>query len=484
MSEKPVAIVGAGIGGLALALRLAHRGVNTVVFEKTGVPGGRNRPVRVGECQFDGGPTLLMMLDPFRKLFDDVGERLEDHLDLVLCDPSYRVFYRDGTRIEGTPNVARMVGQILALSGERDARAYPRMLGDLASLYEDAIPNFVAKNFDSPLDFFGPRQLALVAKHGMLGNLATKMGRYFEDPRLRMLFTFQTMYLGLSPYDAPWVYAVLTYMEYGEGIWYPRGGMVRLAEVLAGLAVRKGAEVRCDAEVKSIDRHGVTLASGERVEARAVVANADLPYVERDLLREAPREAGKRRYSCSALMFYIDYHGELPDLLHHNVFFGEDFAANLHALFSTRTIPDDPAFYACITRRTDPDKAPTGHENLYLLVPCPNLDHAFGPEDERRLREAAFARLAAEVGFDPSRVAAIRSYTPHDWANDLNLDRGAAFGLSHDFWQSAYFRPSNRSRTHPNVTFVGASTTPGNGLPMVLISAELAERRLAKDGVL
>lgn len=452
-----------------------------MVFEKTRVVGGRNRPVEVNGCRYDGGPTLMMMLDPFRKLFQDVGERLEDHLDIVLCDPSYRVFYADGKRIEGTPNIAKMVTQITEMSGRKDSLGYVKLMGDLADLYRASIPNFVEKNFYNPLDFFGGKALPLVVKHRMLGNLAKGVQRYVDDPRLQMLFSFQTMYLGLSPYDAPWVYSVLTYMEYGEGIWYPKGGMIEIAGAIARLAEHKGAEIRLNSAVAKIDGGTVLLETGERMEFDAVVCNADLPYAEREL-EAKPKPVKKRRNSCSAYMIYIDYAGALPDLLHHNVFFGPDFFGNLDAIFHKLQIPSEPAFYACVSSRSDASKAPPGHENLYLLVPCPNMDRPWSDADACALQESVFGRLEKEIGFDRDRIAGMKTYSPQDWRDDLNLEDGAAFGLSHDFWQSAYFRPSNKSRTNDRLYYVGASTVPGNGLPMVLISADLAVQRLQKEG--
>jgi len=484
VAQRSFIVVGAGLGGLATALRLAHRGHRVTVLERTGRVGGRNRPATVGDCRFDGGPTLMMMRDPFERLFTDVGERMQDHLSVSLCDPSYRVFWDDGARLDGTPNVALMIQQIQAMSGQKDALAYPKLLGDLAALYRDSIPNFVRKNFDSPLDFFGPRQLAMVARHGMIGNLARRIERTLDDPRLRMLFSFQTMYLGLSPYDAPWVYAVLTYMEYGEGIWYPQGGMVEVGDAVARLAAQRGAEIRLNTAVARVEGNTVELESGERLTADAILMNADLPYSEAKLERRPAPRADRRRYSCSTYMLYLDYAGSLPQLLHHNVFFGADYRSNLDDVFHRGKRPEDPAFYACISARTEPAMAPVGHENLYVLVPCPNLDTPFTPTDAQALRDHVYGRLAREVGFDPDRVVASQEYTPNDWAQELNLERGAAFGLSHDFWQSAFFRPSNRSRTNPHLFYVGASTVPGNGLPMVLISAELAEDRLARAGLL
>jgi len=353
-----------------------------------------------------------------------------------------------------------------------------RLLADLETLYEGAIPNFVRKNFFSPADFFGLKQLRLVAKHKMLGNLARRIESYVQDPRLRMLFSFQTMYLGLSPFRAPWVYAVLTHMEYGEGIWYPQGGVSEIGRAIAKLARARGAEIRLNSEVANVEGRRVTMASGETIEADAVILNADLPYAKRELLGEPPVKAS---YSCSAYMEYIDYQGELPELLHHNVFFGPDFRANLDQIFTRLELPDEPAFYAAISARTDSSRAKPGHENLYLLTPCPNLDRTWTAHDALALRDRVYRRLAAETSFDPARIAAVKSITPVDWAEDLNLDKGAAFGLTHEFKQSAYFRPSNRSRTHDNTYFVGASTVPGNGLPMVLISAELLEQRLERD---
>ncbi len=479
-------MVGAGLGGLATALRLAHRGHRVTVLEKNDSTGGRNRRVQVGDCAFDGGPTLMMMLDPFKKLFTDVGERLEDHMNIKLCDPSYRVFFADGSQIEGTPNVARMVDQIERLSGRHEAERYGKLLGDLAELYRISIPNFVRRNYNSMLDLASPKALGMVLQHHMLDNLAKRIERYVEDPRLRMLFTFQTMYLGLSPYDAPWVYGVLTYMEYGEGIWYPMGGMARIHESVEELAAKKGVEVRLNANVKAVRGKTVELDSGETLTADAVITNADLPYSEETLEKEARKSKPKpkRRYSCSAYMMYIDYKGELPELLHHNVFFGSDFKGNLDALFhEPLSVPDEPAFYCCISKRSDPERAPEGHENVFVLIPCPNNDYPMSEADERKMQEYVYKRLHQAACFDKSKIVEQKTYGPREWATDYNLDKGAAFGLSHDFMQSVCFRPDNRSKENPGVYYVGASTVPGNGLPMVLISAELVEDRLVKAGL-
>jgi len=477
--------VGAGLGGLATALRLAHRGHKVTILEKTDAIGGRNRVIRVNECVFDAGPTLLMMLDPFVKLFRDVGERFEDHLQITLCDPNYRTFFADGNRIDCTTNVAKMIRQIEALSGPKDAAEYPQMLGKLADLYHSSVPNFVRRNYDSPLDLAKLNSAKIALKHGMLGNLAKGMERFFDDPRLRNLFCLQTMYLGLSPYDAPWVYAVLVYMEYGEGIWYPNGGMAEICQAVGKLAEIRGVEIRLNSPDEGIEGKSVRLESGETLAANAVICNADLPYADRSLTLTLDKRSGRAlRHSCSAFTIYMDYEGELPDVLHHNIVLGKDFSGNLDQIFNQHIIPDDPAFYMASSSKTDRTKAPHGHENLQLLVPCPNLDHPWTDNDAKTLKERVFTRLEQEVGFDRTQIRGMKTLTPLDWKSMLNLDKGAAFGLSHDFMQSVCFRPSNKSKTCPGLYYVGASTVPGNGLPMVLISAELVEQRLLADGLI
>jgi len=476
---KHIIVVGAGFGGLATAARLAHRGHRVTVLEKNAYVGGRNRHVQVGECRFDSGPTLLMMLDPFRKLFADLGEDFDQVVRPQLCDPSYRVFWRDGSELDATTEVAQMTRRLRTLAGDKDADAYPGFLQSLKDLYDDAIPHFVRKNYRSVADFATPAQLRRVTRHGMLGNLAKRVERTFDDPRLHMLFSFQSMYLGLSPYEAPFVYATLAYMEYGEGIFYPEGGLGGLSETVAQLAKAHGAEIRLEAPVASVSGTEVTLDSGETLRADAVVVNSDLPYAQREL-EEVP---GRRlRSSCSAHVMYIDYAGELDGLQHHNVFFGAHFRQNLDALFHQLRTPEDPAFYVCASSKTDPTAAPAGHTNLFLLVPVPNLDYTASSQDIAALEQAVLGRLECEAGFEPHRVKAVARRGPQEWAGELNLDRGAAFGISADLFQSAFMRPQNKSR-QSGVYYVGASTVPGNGLPMVLISAELVEQRLVAEGV-
>jgi len=482
MKSKTIAVIGAGVGGLGAALRLSHRGHRVVVFEKNGFIGGRNRRDHVNDAHFDAGPTLLMMLDPFRKLFADVGESFDEHISTVLCDPTYRVFFKDGSRIDGTTRVAEMASRIEALAGKEASDAYPGFLKELKQLYDESIPYFVRKNFGSLSDFASPSQISRVLKNHMLGNLAKRVHAKFSDPKVRMLFTFQTMYLGLSPFDAPWVYATLAYMEYGEGIFYPMGGLPAISEAIARLAEERGTEIRLDSPVKGIDGKNVVLESGEIFEADIVIANADLPYVDRELNNQTSKR--ELRYSCSAHLMYIDYEGDLPGMEHHNVFFGNDFEGNLRSLFHDFKMPRDPAFYACISAKTESLMAAPGHQNLMLLVPVPNLTHKPTEQEMIILEDEVIQRLVKEVGFEPKRIRGMKRRGPHEWLNELNLDRGAAFGISHDLFQSAFMRPQNRSKSNPNLFYVGASTVPGNGLPMVLISAELVEQRLIDEGLI
>ena len=479
---KDVIVIGAGVGGLGVALRLAHRGHRVTILEKNSEIGGRNRREQVGECRFDGGPTLLLMLDPFRKLFADVGEDFDRLVPCKMCDPSYRVFFADGTQVEGTTDRKRMIENIRRMSGNKDADAYPAFMDELANLYEMVIPNFVRNEFRSIKDVASPRQIGRVIKHHMLTNLAKRLKTKFDDPRLQMMFSFQTMYLGLSPYNAPWLYATLAYMEYGEGIFYPEGGLGSISDTIAELATKRGATIRLNANVKSIEGSTVTLNDGETLTADFVIANPDMPYAQRELIKKPTKR--KLRYSCSAQLLYIDYEGTLDGYEHHNVIFGGDFKSNLESISTDPRMPNDPAFYLCNSSKTDPTLAPEGHSNMFLLIPVPNLEFKRTTEMDQCLEDEVFTRLEKIGGFDRTKIRSVKRRGPAEWESELNLDRGAAFGIGHDLFQSAFMRPGLRSKDNSCLYFVGASTLPGNGLPMVLISGELVEQRLIADGAI
>lgn len=486
MTARKFIVVGAGLGGLATALRLAHRGHQVTVFEKNDFVGGRCHQIQRQGFSFDGGPTLLMMLEPFRKLFADVGENFDEWIDVQLCEPSNRVFFEDGTQIDSSSDLDKMVTQIQSLSGAEDAAAFPKMIKELKGLYDESIPRFVRRNTNSIFDLLSPQSAITALRNGMLGRLDRMMARRFKDQRLRDLFCLQSMYLGLCPWDAPSVYALLTYLEFGEGIWYPKGGLSAIPIAVSELAKSKGVEIQLNAKVASMTGTSVTLATGESFSADAVICNADLPYGERELAKPQKKQGSIKpknyRYSCSATMMYLGYEGDLPRFAHHNIVLSRNFNQNLREIFVDKTPSGDPSFYVAISSKTEPMMAPPGASNLFVLIPCPHLDFHWSSAATNELESRVLGRLESDFQFDPSKITFKQTRTPGDWQSQFNLDRGAAFGLSHDFFQSVCFRPSNKSRSVPGLYYVGASTTPGNGLPMVLISAELVEKRLEEDG--
>jgi phytoene desaturase len=486
-------VIGAGIGGLATAARLARAGYRVSVLEKGSRPGGRAGVLTQDGFRFDTGPTLFLMPDVFAETYAALGERMHDHLDLVRLDPTYRIRFHDETTLDLSANLYDMRVQLEAMEPGAFA-AFLRFMSEGYRHYHLSLERFVGRNFSSLFDYFSPANLPLILRLKALVKHHANTARHFRDPRLQAAFSFQNMYLGVSPYDAPATYSLLQYTELADGVWFPRGGMVRVIESLAAIAAGLGVHFRYDAPVARIDVEagratGVTLADGERLRADLVVANADLPYVYAALLPDdgtAARLVAKK-YTSSALMFYWGVTGERSAaLLHHNVFLADHrYRESFERIFHDLTLPEIPSFYICAPTRTDPSFAPPDGDSLMVLVPVGHLNER-QPQDwaalQARAREAVLARLSTlGLGDLSGRIVFEATMGPQDYQRELNLVKGAAFGLSHNFAQVGYLRPHNRHPRYRNLYFVGASTHPGTGLPIVLLSARLVTERILKE---
>lgn len=487
-----VIVIGAGIGGIAIAGRLARLGHQVTVLEKNSKPGGRTYKIeRDGYC-FDTGPTLFLMPDIFAETYKALGERMEDHLDLQRIDPTYRVHFDDGASIDLTGDMPRMREQLDAL--EPGAfNAMLRYLSEGYRAYHASINSFVGRNFTNILQYFSPANLPLMFEVKALQKHYSNLKRFFRDPRLRAAFSFQNMYLGLSPYDAMATYSLLQYTELGEGVWFPRGGMYKVIESLEQIATGLGARFRYNASVSQIITEGnrttgVALHGGETLNADLIIANADTPYVYDKLLPDGmSSRMARMKYTSSALMFYWGVKGERsPALLHHNVFLADQqYKESFDRIFRDHTLPDRPSFYLAAPTRTETHFAPADGDSLMALVPTGHLDE-MQTQDwvamRQRAREVIYKRLA-RIGLTDVRERTLfeESIGPLEYQEQLNLVKGAAFGLSHNFMQVGYLRPHNRHSRYGNLYFVGASTHPGTGLPLVLLSAKLVEERIKKE---
>ena len=493
-SAATTVIIGGGVGGLATAIRLAAAGHKVTVLERNPSAGGRANEIRADGYRFDTGPSLLLMPDVYRELFAAAGRRIEDYVTFLPMDPNYRVHLGDGRWFDASRNLARMassVNQIEQGAGTRIAV----FLKDAGYKYRIAREKFVGRNFLHLFQFLTPANLYYLLRTEALANLFRTAGRYFRDEHLRLAFTFQTMYLGISPLNAPAIYALLPYTELAEGIWYPAGGVYRLIEAMLRLAEELGAEIRTSAEVVGLRfdgerAAGVTLLNGEELDADIIVANADLPGAYHRLVPEELRpdftnaRLRRMRYTASAYMLYLGVDRVYEQLQHHNVFFTHDFRANFDAIFRTRRLPAEPSLYIAAPGRTDPTVAPPGHDALMVLVPVPHLarDGVNWKRDEPAFRERVYDRLE-RVGLENLRqhVRLERRFTPIDWRDTYGLTLGAAFGLGHDFMQVGYLRPGNRAKKVRNLYFVGASTVPGTGVPMVIIGSRLVAERILHE---
>ena len=480
-----VVVVGAGLGGLSAALRLAGAGREVTVLERGPGPGGRAGLLAEGGYRFDTGPTVLTMPDLVADALACVGERLEDWLDLVPLDPLYRAHYPDGSTLDVRADPAAMATEVERVCGPAEAAGYLRFRDYATRLYVLEMKDFIDRNLDSPLDLIRPSLARLVAMGGF-GRLAPRVARFFADPRTQRIFSFQSMYAGVSPYDALAIYAVIAYMDTVAGVWFPRGGLHAVPAALAGAAEKHGVTLRYGTAATRVELSGrrataVITDGGERLAADAVVLNPDLPVAYRELLPPActPPRVRRLTYSPSCMVLLAGSTARYDGAAHHNIHFGRSWRGVFRELITDRTLMTDPSLLVTVPTHTDPTLAPPERQSYYVLAPTPNLD---APLDwdviAPRYRDEIVERLEQRgyIGFG-NAIEVEHVITPADWAR-RGMERGAPFAAAHTLAQTGPFRPRNLAPGLDNVVFAGSGTQPGVGVPMVLISGRLAAERI------
>jgi phytoene desaturase len=481
-----VVVIGAGLGGLAAAAHLVRRRHDVTVLERESVPGGRVGLFADAGFRIDTGPSVLTMPDLLADTFRAAGAELERYLTLDPLDPVYRASFADGSQLRIHHDREAMTQEIREFSSAREAGAYNEFREWLGELIAVEMPHFVDTNFDGVTTLLRTWRAGLdVLRLGGLSRFDSKVSSFFTDERLQRVFSFQSLYAGLTPHDALALYSIVTYMDTIAPVRVAHGGMHAIPVALARAVVAGGARIRYSTPVTRIllggDNRvtGVEIGGSERVVADAVVCNVDLPVAYRTLLGgiDAPRPARRGKFTPSCLLWLAGVSGPAPaDALHHNLHFGDQFGDAFKAVIKRGVRMSDPSILVSVASLSNPDAAPAGHTTLAVLEPVPNLDGRIDwARDGDRLADD-LKRRVAQLGY-PTDVVVERVLDPLDW-EARGLARGTPFGLSHTLRQSGPFRPNNVERRAPGLFFAGASTVPGVGVPMVLVSGKLAAERV------
>lgn len=482
-STDHVVVVGAGFAGLAAALHLTGRGREVTVLERQPWPGGRAGRRDIDGFRVDTGPTVLTMPDIIDEAFAAVGETSSHRLELRPVDPAYRAMFADGSAIDVHSDAERMVAAVRDFAGPRQADGYLRLRRWLTRLYRTEFDGFIAANFDSPLSLLNAR-LARLAAIGGFRRWDTMVKRYLSDPRLRRVFTFQSLYAGVAPQHALAVYAVIAYMDTVAGVFFPRGGVRALPDALAAAAGDAGVQFRYGSTVTALERSGSRVTAvhtddDRRIACDAVVLTTELPQTYR-LLGRRPRRVLPLRAAPSAVVLHVGCRAARSQTAHHTILFGAAWEQTFTDIVERGRLMADPS--VLVTRPTagDPALAPAGRDLLYVLAPAPNL--ASGDIDWSQIGDAYAAGLLDVVrdrllpGLrDDARLLHVD--TPADWARQ-GMVAGTPFALAHTFAQTGPFRPANTVRGLDNAVLAGSSTLPGVGVPTTLISGRLAADRI------
>jgi phytoene desaturase len=476
---KKILVIGAGLGGLAAAIRLAHAGHAVEVWEKNAEAGGKLKEVRDGGFRWDTGPSLLTMPDVLRDLFAVAGERLEHHLHLVRLDSACRYFWTDGIVIDedaafwARPEVARFL-------------AYARGIYELSGeAYLNHPPSEMWRAF-TPRNLSRLRHLGKVAT---TQTLAREVERRIADPHLRQIFLRFATYNGSSPYRTPATFNIIPYVEATFGPWYVRGGMVKIARELQALAERNGVMFRFDTTAVAVERNSALAADGHRAKFDYLVCNADVLTAGATFLASLTSEKTRRTLqreplSTSAFILFLGVRGRDLRLAHHNILFSDDYPREFDEIHTQKIAPQQPTIYIAISARTDFAHAADDEDNWFVLVNAPARDpnQPWTPEETRGYRDLVLQRLA-KFGLDdlPARIAAERVFTPTDFATRDLAHHGALYGWASHSIRTSLLRPPLRAPGTRNIFFTGGTTHPGGGIPLVLLSGKMVADMIQRE---
>lgn len=485
-----VAIVGAGIGGLSAAIRLAAAGKRVAVFEQNAHVGGKMAEVQQDGFRWDTGPSVITMRPVFEALFAAAGRRLDDYLALLPVEPLTRYFYPDGVKIDATRDLARMAEQIERIE-PRDVEGYLDFLAYAARLHRITGPVFIYNQPPTLRSFLGVPPADMLRVDPWL-TMEGAIRRRVRSPHLRQLLARFATYVGASPYQAPATLSVIAHVELTGGVWHPQGGIYAIAAAMQRLACELGVKIHCNTPVTRIETEqggvsGLRFADGSRLPVRTVLANVDVTTVYTHLLDSATGAATRQRLqntdtSCSGFVLLLGVRGEHPQLAHHNIFFSRDYPAEFADIFAGGQPARDPTIYVSITSKTDPAHAPPGCENWFVLVNAPALGPHFDWQAHApAYRDHVLATLA-RFGLDvrPKLLSEVM-LTPHDIERNTGAWRGALYGISSNQALNAFRRPHNRCADVRGLYFVGGATHPGGGVPMVTLSGKVAAEMILAD---
>ncbi|MFA9557965.1 phytoene desaturase family protein [Evansella sp. AB-rgal1] len=491
MKGKKIIVVGAGPGGLAAAMILSAKGYDVQVFEKQDYIGGRTSSFSLGEYSFDLGPTFFSMPHILEEIFQSTNRNLHDYVRLKELDPMYSLAFQDVT-IQATRDKHSMINTIERNFPGYGSR-YEKFMNDTRKKMSMLMPILQNKH-DSYGDYLSLKSLRALPSLDLGKSLYDVLSRYFEDERLLLSFTFQSKYLGMSPWKCPGAFSILSFMEYEYGIFHPLGGVNALTKAMARVVQEHGGKIYTGTGVEKIIVEnnqicGVQLSNGERIDGDDVVMNADVAHGMTTLIEDDKRKKykniklHKKDYSCSTFMIYAGVN-QAVNLDHHTILFSNDYKKNVEQITESMELSEDPSIYIQNAAVTDSTLAPPGKSALYILAPVPNnASNIHWDTEKEAFRDLIWDQIEKKTGISDLRksMEVEKILTPNDWEQKKHVFRGATFNLAHNLKQMMYYRPHNQVKEIKGLWLVGGGTHPGSGLPTIFESARITTKLLMEN---